>query len=93
MDIDNILISNKISSGEKSYKYLIGYMDDDYKFYKIKPFSITLSKSNAYVKYYDRCIFWLKLMNYWKYKMMFWIKSAIKLKKNLIVNPSTVTNF
>ena len=57
VDIDNILISNKISSGEKSYKYLIGCMDDDYKFYKIKPFSITLSKSNAYVKYYDRCIF------------------------------------
>ena len=57
VDIDNILISNKISSDEKSYKYFIGYMDDDYKLYKIKPFSITLSKSNAYVKYYDRCIF------------------------------------
>ena len=29
--IDNMLISNKISSGEKNYKYFIGYIDWDYK--------------------------------------------------------------
>ena len=29
--INKILISNKVSSGEKSHKYLIGYKDDDYK--------------------------------------------------------------
>ena len=30
VDIDNILLSNKISFGEKSYKYLIDYLCDDY---------------------------------------------------------------
>ena len=27
----DLLISNKISSGEKNYKFFIGYMDDDYE--------------------------------------------------------------
>ena len=31
VDIDNILLSNKISFGEKSYKYLIDYLCDDYE--------------------------------------------------------------
>ena len=34
LDIDKTLVSNKISSGEKNYKYFIGYLCDDYK---IKP--------------------------------------------------------
>ena len=46
VDIDNILISKKISSGKKSYQYFIGYMDD----YRVKPFSIILTKTSAYVK-------------------------------------------
>ena len=33
-DIINILISNKISSSMKNYKYFIGYIDDNLK---IKP--------------------------------------------------------
>ena len=40
-EINNI-ISNKISFGEKNYKYLVGYMDHAYK---IKPFSIILPKT------------------------------------------------
>ena len=31
MDIDNILLSNMITSGERKYKYFIDYMDGDYK--------------------------------------------------------------
>ena len=31
VDIDNILLSNKISFGEKSYKYLTDYLCDDYE--------------------------------------------------------------
>ena len=31
VDIDNILLSNKISFGEKSYIYLIDYLCDDYE--------------------------------------------------------------
>ena len=49
-DIDNILISNKIFSNEKNYKYFIDYMDDDYK---INPLFIMLSKTSAYVKGYS----------------------------------------
>ena len=47
---DNILISNKISFGEKHYKYFTGYMDDGYK---IKPLHIMLPKTRAYLKSYD----------------------------------------
>ena len=42
-----ILVSHKISSGEK---YVIGYLYDDYK---IKPLHIMLPKTSGYVKSYD----------------------------------------
>ena len=58
LDNDEILISNKISSREKKYKYFIGYMDDNYK---IKLLHIMLPKTCAYLKSYDGelngCIF------------------------------------
>ena len=38
------------------------------------------------------CSFLLKMMSYQKHKMVFGIESAIVLKKNLIVNPSTIKN-
>ena len=31
VDIDNMLVSNKISSGEKNFKHFIGYFCHDYK--------------------------------------------------------------
>ena len=40
-DINNELVSNKSSSGEKSFKYFIGYLYDDYE---IKPLHIMLPK-------------------------------------------------
>ena len=46
--MDNILVSNKISPGEKDCKYFIGYLGK----YKTKPFSIILPRINAYVKRY-----------------------------------------
>ena len=42
VDIDNIQHS---LSGEKNYKYFIGYKDDDYK---IKPLHIMLLKKSTY---------------------------------------------
>ena len=50
-DVDNekVLVSSKIPSGEKSYKYFLGYFYD----YKVKPLDIILAKSSAYVKRYD----------------------------------------
>ena len=50
VDIDNVLVSNKISSGEKNYKYFIGYLYDDFK---VKPLHIMVPKTSANVRFYD----------------------------------------
>ena len=44
--IDNIMISNMVSSGEKNCKYFVGYKNDDYD---IKPLHIMLSKATTHV--------------------------------------------
>ena len=49
-DIDKVLVSKKLSSGEKNYKYFIGYLYNDYK---VKPLHKMLPKISAYVKSYD----------------------------------------
>ena len=58
VNIENVLVSNKISSGEKkNYKSIIGYLYDDYK---VKQLHILLMNTSTYVKSYDgqtRCIF------------------------------------
>ena len=56
MDIDNILVSNKISSGEKSCKYFIVYVDGSHK---IKPLRKMLPKASTYVKSYDGGTKWM----------------------------------
>ena len=63
-----ITYSNKISFGEKNYKYFVGYLDDDYK---IKPLHIMLPKTSAHVKSYDGQTKW----------MYFFIKDNDLLKK------------
>ena len=45
--IEKVLVSNKISSDGKNYKYFIGYL---YNNHKVKPLHIMLLKINAYVK-------------------------------------------
>ena len=64
-DIINVLVSNKISSGEKSYEYFIDYLYDDYK---LKPLHIMLQKTSAYVKSYD-----------WQAKFMYFLIEDDKL--------------
>ena len=46
-DIDNRKVSSAVSSGEKSYRYLIDYKDDDYK---IKSLCIMFPNMSGYVK-------------------------------------------
>ena len=46
-DIDNILVFNKISSGEKNHKFFIGYLHDDFE---INSLNIMLAKTSAYIK-------------------------------------------
>ena len=50
VDIEKVLVSNKISFGEKNYKYLIGYLYNDNK---VKPLHIMLPKTSAHVISYD----------------------------------------
>ena len=60
-DVDNekVLVSNKIRFGEKNYKYLIGYLHDNYK---VKPLHIMLPKTSAYVKRYDGQTKWMNFL-------------------------------
>ena len=45
--IEKLLVSNKLSFGEKNYKYFIGYL---YNGNKVKPLNIMLPKTTAYGK-------------------------------------------
>ena len=56
LDIEKILVSSKISSGEKSYKYFTGYL---YHYYKIKPLHVMIPKTSAYVKSYNGQTKWI----------------------------------
>ena len=62
VDIKKVLVSNKISFGEKNYKYFIGYLYNDNK---VKTLHIMLPKTSAYVKSFDGqtkwMYFWLKI--------------------------------
>ena len=50
VDIDKILISNKVSFGKKGYKYFTGHKDDDFK---IKPLLMMLPKMSGYIKNFN----------------------------------------
>ena len=58
VDTEKVLVSKKIYSGEKNYKYFIGYLYNDNK---VNPIHTMISKTKAYVKsYYGKlngCIF------------------------------------
>ena len=56
VDIEKVLVSNKISFGEKNYKYFFGYLYNGNKF---KTLNIMLPKTNAYVKSYDGQTKWM----------------------------------
>ena len=55
-DIDSVLISDKISTGERNYKYFIGYL---YNNYKIKPLHKMLPIPSAYINNYDEETNWI----------------------------------
>ena len=56
VEIEKVLVSNKISFGEKNYKYFIGYLYNDNK---VRPLHIMLSKTSVYVKCYDGQTKWM----------------------------------
>ena len=56
VDIEKVLVSNKISFSEKHCKYFNGYLYNDHK---VKPLHIMLPKTSAYVKSYDGQTKWM----------------------------------
>ena len=56
VDIEKVLVSNKISFGEKNYEFFIGYLYNGNKF---KPLKIMLPKTSGYVKSYDGQTEWM----------------------------------
>ena len=63
ININKIVVSNKVSSGKKGFKYFIDYKDSR----KIRPSSIFLPKTSAYRKDFNEAkymSFLIKGMNY-----------------------------
>ena len=78
VDIEKVLVSKKISFGEKNSKYFIGYL---YKDHKVKSLYIMLPKTSAYVKSYDGQTKWMYFLieddELLKNIILFGIKSAL----------------
>ena len=56
VDIEKVLVSNKISFGEKNYKYFIGYLHNGNE---VKPLNIMLTGTRASVKSCDSQTNWM----------------------------------
>ena len=90
-DIEKVLVSKKISVGEKSHKYFIGYL---YNGNKVKPLNLMLLKTSASAKSYDGQTKWIYFLIeddgiLEKYNTI-WEKSLLISKKNLIASLSIV---
>ena len=80
--IEKVLVSNKISFGEKNYKCFIGYL---YNNHKVKPLYIMYPQASASVKIYDgqtKLIYFL-IENYELLKQIntIWDKVSVYIKK------------
>ena len=88
VDIEKVLVSNKIYFGEKNYKHFIGYLHNGRK---VKPLNIMLSKTSAYVKSYDRQTKWMYFLIedddlLEKYNTI-WVKVSADIKKEFDSEP------
>ena len=85
INVNKIILSDKISFGKKNFKYFIGYKVAK----KVRPFCIVLPKMSAYKKDFDKtkCMsFLIKDENLLEKYNEIWKKSTILSKKNLTVN-------
>ena len=94
IDIEEILVSSKISSGKKKYKYFIYYL---YNNFKVKLLHIMLPKTSTYVKGFDGETKWMHFLieddNLLENIVLFWIKSVLISKKNLTASLSIIKCF
>ena len=83
VDLEKVLVSNRISFFEKNYKYFIGYLHNDDK---VKPLHIMLPKTSTYVKSYDGQTKWMYLIEdddlLTKYNTI-WDKVIADIKKTI----------
>ena len=49
VDLDKIVVSNKWKINDTTYKYLCGYLNNDF----IQPLCVILPQMNGYIKYFD----------------------------------------
>ena len=86
-DIEKVLVSNKVSFGEKNYKCFIGYLYDNHK---VKPLHIMLPKTTAYVKRYGGQTKWMHFLTeddlLEKYNSI-WDKVCADIKKEFDSKP------
>ena len=91
IDINKIVVSNKVFFGKKGFKYFIGYKNAK----KIRSLCIFLPKMSAYRKDFDETKFISVLTKddelLEKYNKI-WKKLKISSKKNLIVNQYIMKN-
>ena len=90
----SVLVSNKISFGEKNFKCFIGYLYNDNK---VKPLHIMLPKTSAYEKSYDVHAKWMYFLiedNLLEKYNTIWDKVSTDIyKKNLIASLSVIKSF
>ena len=82
-NIEKVLVSNKISFGEKNYKYFIGYLHNGNK---VKPLNIMLPKTRAYVKSYDGQTKWMYFLiedDLLEKYTIIWDKVSADIKKRI----------
>ena len=74
VDIDKIVISDKLKLSDNDSKYFIGYKKDNI----IRSLCIVLSQMSGYIKYFDVveriCLLKLKVIMYWLNMMKFGTK-------------------
>ena len=49
VDLNKIVLSNKLKINDATYKYLCGYLNNDV----IQPFCVILPQMSGYIKYFD----------------------------------------
>ena len=92
--MEEVLVSNKISFGEKNYEYFIVYLYDNHN---VKPLRIILPKSSAYVKSYDRQTKWMYFLieddNLLEKYNTIWDEVTADIKKEFDSEPVYNKNF
>ena len=94
VDIEKVLVSKKISFGEKGSKYFIGYL---YNSNRIKPLNIMLPKTSGYVKSYDRQTKWMYFLiehdDFLEKYNTIWDKVSADIKKEFDKEPVYNKNY